>query len=84
MEHPYLQADKPAPPVASQKNVSNDKCKVLIDFTIFSILEISEVDSYMELAFDLGMTWQDPRLIFYNLKDQIELNVLTKDEQVRV
>ena len=38
----------------------------------------------MELAYELSMTWLDPRLLFYNLKDQIELNVLTKDEKIRI
>ena len=57
---------------------------VTIDFIVFSILEISEADSYMELAFELGLTWQDPRLIFYNLKDALELNALTQDEKLRI
>ena len=55
-----------------------------VDFRIYSILDISEANSYVELAFELTLSWADPRLLFYNLKDQIDLNVLTQEEKSRV
>ena len=61
-----------------------DKCIVTVDFRIYSILDISEANSYVELAFELTLSWADPRLLFYNLKDQIDLNVLTQEEKSRV
>ena len=73
--------DKPAPKIANGKS---EKCLVTIDFTIHSILDISEADSYMELAFGLSMTWMDPRLHFLNLKDEVKLNVLSETEKGKI
>ena len=82
-----MQPEKPAPPVKQKKEgkeIHSSKCQVTVDITIHSILDISETDSVMELAFELSMSWLDPRMNFYNLKKNIALNILTKEEKMKI
>jgi len=73
--------DKPVPQISK---TLGDKCIVIVDLRINSNLDISEASSFVELALQLTLSWVDPCIFFYNLKDQINLNVLTQEEKSRV
>ena len=45
-----------------------------------NILDVSEVNSYLEVQFHLEMTWRDPRLSFWNLKEGSLMNIASKEE----
>ena len=47
---------------------------------LLNILEIAEVDSLLELQFNLILNWRDQRLQFRNLKEADYLNTVTHEE----
>ena len=52
-----------------------------VSLYVRDILQISEVDSLLEVSFSLTMEWFDARLTFTNLKDNPDLNRLTSNEK---
>ena len=57
----------------------NQKVPLDIDIVIESILDINEVQSLMQIQFEVILTWIDPRLEYVNLKTS--LNLLSEDEK---
>ena len=45
-----------------------------------NILRVSEVNSYLEVKFCLEMTWREPRLSFWNLKEGSLKNIASDVE----
>ena len=46
------------------------------------IQDIQEVSQYIEVKFEVSLKWKDARVLFYNIKQDEEMNTLTMDEQV--
>ena len=46
------------------------------------IQDIQEVSQYIEVKFEVSLQWRDARVLFYNIKQDEEMNTLTMDEQV--
>ena len=46
------------------------------------IQDIQEVAQYLEVKFKINLQWKDARIIFYNLKENENMNSLTLDEQM--
>ena len=46
------------------------------------IQDIQEVSQYIEVKFEISMKWRDARVLFYNIKQDEEMNTLTMDEQL--
>ena len=55
----------------------DDMTIVKIAVDILSILEISEVNSYVMLQLNIKLSWVDNRLTMFNLKEDKDLNTLT-------
>ena len=55
-----------------------------VSLSIQDILQISEVDSVLEVSFSLIMDWFDPRLTFTNLNPDPSFNALTEDEKTMI
>lgn len=49
-----------------------------------NILDIAEVDSLLELQFNLVLSWRDQRLGFRNLKDSDYLNTVSYEEALSI
>ena len=47
---------------------------------IWSILYISEVEEMFRVKFRLALIWQDPRLQYFNLKNDSDLNIVAPRE----
>ena len=54
---------------------------VIISATVLKILDIKELEGIWHPKFILKMEWLDPRLDLQNLKDDMQLNVLTIEER---
>ena len=46
------------------------------------IQDIQEVSQYIEVKFEVSLQWRDARVVFYNIKQDEEMNTLTMDEQL--
>ena len=46
------------------------------------IQDIQEVAQYLEVKFKINLQWKDARIIFYNLKENENMNSLSLDEQM--
>ena len=46
------------------------------------IQDIQEVAQYIEVKFKINLQWKDARVIFYNLKEDENMNSLTLEEQL--
>ena len=51
---------------------------------VWVILDIQEVSQFIELQFQLSLTWYDSRLQFYNLKDNEKMNTLLYEEKQKL
>ena len=51
---------------------------------LLNILDIAEVDSLLELQFNLVLSWRDQRLGFRNLKDSDYLNTVSYEEALSI
>ena len=58
-----------------------EKVIVDVDVNITEILIINEVDGLFRVQHFLTLVWKDPRLQFYNLKDDFYHNSLTESEK---
>ena len=65
------------PPPAGQAS----KLEVTLAVNILNILNIIEVQKIFSLKFNLEATWLDPRLQYYNIKEDEGLNSLTYAEK---
>ena len=74
-EKSYLK-DKPPPPLGGLGIVD-----VKIRMELYNILEISEVTSVFRTQYKLFMEWKDPRITFWNLKNDTTLNIMTSSEK---
>ena len=45
------------------------------------VQDIQEVAQYLELKFSISLRWVDARVLFYNLKQNENMNSLTLEEQ---
>ena len=45
-----------------------------------NILDVSEVNSFVKVQFQLEIVWRDPRVSFWNLKEGNRINILSKEE----
>ena len=70
----YLK-DKAPPTVQGKKKV---EVKVRID--LMEVLSLSVVDMKIKMKYNLLLEWLDPRIIFYNLKKNNNLNGLVQSE----
>ena len=70
----YLK-DKTPPPT-----VKGNKVFVNVSINLLDVLEIDEVAMLFKTKYKLFIQWFDPRITFYNLKVNAELNTLLPDE----
>ena len=70
----YLK-DKPPPPTTNGEKVAAN-----ISVNLLDVLEINEVRMSFKTKYKLFIQWFDPRINFYNLKTDEELNTLLPDE----
>ena len=73
----YLKDRPPTP-------LNTDKFQVNVSINIRSVLDIQEVGMVLKLLFNLDLSWFDNRLQFYNLKDDDNMNTLSKIDQETV
>ena len=73
----------PAPSL-DENNISSNKSKVVLKIDLLNILDIAEVDSLLELQFNLVLSWRDQRLGFRNLKDSDYLNTVSYEEALSI
>ena len=57
------------------------QAKVNVSLYIRDILEVSEVQSVLEVSFSLVLGWFDPRITFTNLNQDSNFNKLTENEK---
>ena len=69
---------KAAPPY------QNKHFKISVGIYVFKVLHLSEVDSVMEVQFQMELNWTDPRLLFLNLKDDSTINRVTHSKAARI
>ena len=46
------------------------------------VQDIQEVAQYLELKFKISLQWMDARVLYYNIKPDENMNLLTSDEQL--
>ena len=71
---------KDAAPLESFNETAYKRTSVHVKVDLMSIMEISEVDEFMETQFSLSLTWTDFRLTFHNLKETTSMNTLNAEE----
>ena len=71
----YLKG-KPPPPIGN-----NEKVEINIEIHILNILEINEVEALFRTQFEIFLNWKDPRITFWNLKEDESLNSLVPSEK---
>ena len=69
---------KAAPPY------QNKHFKISVGIYVFKVLQLSEVDSVMDVQFQMELNWTDPRLLFLNLKDDSTINRVTHSKAARI
>ena len=57
-----------------------NKSVITVGVSIVNILDVSEVNSFVKVQFQLEIVWRDPRVSFWNLKEGNRINILSKDE----
>ena len=82
IDESYLE-NYPAP-TQDQHKISSNKSKVVLKINLLNILDIAEVDSLLELQFDLVLYWRDQRLKFRNLKNSSYLNSVSHKEAISI
>ena len=69
----YLAKDPP--PILYK---SSEKSEVRVNVFLLKILDIDEVQSHVELQFNMDLHWRDSRLRFNNLKNETHLNTVSE------
>ena len=54
----------------------------LLSCNVMVILDIQEVGQFIELKFELAVSWRDSRVLFYNIKQDESMKSLTLREQL--
>ena len=57
--------------------MDNTKMDVYLTIGVNSILSINEIDQLIYISHNLIMEWYDPRLQYQDIKDNIDLNVMS-------
>ena len=74
LENPVTEYDKDYPPV---NETSSDKVKVTLKVHIQSLQDINELDLSITLRLSITLIWNDHRLVFKNLQENQEKNLLS-------
>ena len=74
----YLK-DKPPPPLKGE-----EKAEVKVRVDLLQILTLSVVEMKISTKYNLYLEWMDPRIVFYNLKDNSNLNGLVQTELEKI
>ena len=67
------------PPPSLDKSSTN-RSVITLGVNIVNILDVSEVNSFVKVQFQLEIVWRDPRVSFWNLKEGKRINILSKEE----
>ena len=62
----------------------NDLADVFISIDVIKVLDLIEVDSAMILQYRMTLNWRDLRVTFKNLKQDIFLNTVGRDDAAKV
>ena len=73
-----------APPPNNLTGLMEKKVEIDISADIVAILDIDEIASIFQVQFFLHFSWYDPRLIFFNLKEDSGLNALSPEEKQQI
>ena len=60
------------------------KCGVKVQVDLLQILQLSVVDMKITLKYNLFLEWFDPRIIYYNLNTNKDLNGLVQEEKEKI
>lgn len=71
------QSHAPPPPLDT---TAANKSVITVGVNIVNILDVSEVNSFVKVQFQLEVVWRDPRVSFWNLKEGNRINILSKEE----
>ena len=71
------QSHTPPPPLDTS---AANKSLITVGVNIVNILDVSEVNSFVKVQFQLEIVWRDPRVSFWNLKEGNRINILSKEE----
>ena len=75
---------KNLPPAPLQTKTHDEKLQVGMNMTIFSILQLNEINSNMKLQLELQVWWNDPRLEFSSLKKRKQHNVVSLEQKKKI
>ena len=59
----------------------NHQTNLYLKMELIKILEIDEVEQKFTTQFDLHLYWNDFRIQYQNLKKEIDINLLTREEK---
>ena len=68
------------PPFTINKDKTKDPVKVKVSTSLMDVLAISEFSHTIDLKLGITLKWYENRVLFYNLKAEEALNVLTDFE----
>ena len=68
-------------PIGVNKDLSILKVDVVTDVTIKKIVDILEKESSIGFKFNISLTWNEKRVIFENLKNDMMMNKLSAHEK---
>ena len=74
----YLKG-KPPPPIGNEERVD-----INVEVHLLKILEVGEVAALFRTQFELFLKWKDPRITFWNLKHNLNLNTLVTKEKALI
>ncbi len=49
-----------------------------------AVLYISEVRGTIDIQFELSLTWKDPRVTFLNLKEELYMNTVGREDGKKI
>ncbi len=75
---PYV----PAPPPRS--SMPGERSNVSLGVDVQAVLYISEVRGTIDIQFELSLTWKDPRVTFLNLKEELYMNTVGREERKKI
>ena len=75
---------KNLPPAPLQTKTHDEKLQVGMNMTMFSILQLNEINSNMKLQLELQVWWNDPRLEFSSLKKRKQHNVVSLEQKKKI
>ena len=72
--------NKNIPPIGRTVDGGSIPAEVNISITLMKVVEIKETDHSIHLQFEINLQWRENRVKYQNLKDDISLNALTKND----